>query len=54
MKDFTPEERAEVKARTAALIKQELARRDLRQMERIDASVRRAGARRAKAAHRAD
>jgi hypothetical protein len=35
MKDFTPKERAKVKARTAALIEKELTLRDLRQAEQL-------------------
>jgi transcriptional regulator with XRE-family HTH domain len=35
MKDFTPKERAKVKARTAALIEKELTLRDLRQAEHL-------------------
>ena len=36
MKDFTPEERAAVAARTAVLIEEELTLRDLRQAEQPD------------------
>ncbi len=35
MKDFTPKERAKVKARTATLIERELTLRDLRQAEQL-------------------
>lgn len=35
MKDFTPKERAKVRARTAELIEQELTLRDLRQAEQL-------------------
>jgi DNA-binding XRE family transcriptional regulator len=35
MKDFTPAERAEVKARTTALIEEELTLRDLREAEHL-------------------